>query len=85
MIDSIQIHYHEHINYQAAHKACAALSHNRLDHEQLAYHQLPTYFCRLHQYNLYVYTHLETVPGINDINNLPTSRFHHVFICPAEA
>lgn len=84
MINSIQIHYGEEINYQAAHQVCMSLSHNELDYERDAYQLLPSYLFRLHKYNPYLYSNLETVPSTNSAGK-SISRFHQIFISPAEA
>lgn len=43
IIDSVQIHYGEQVNSQAAHQVCASLAHNELDYKHIAFQQLPAY------------------------------------------
>ena len=77
IVETIQMHYGEKVNYEAARLTKAALIADRLEHQREHFHKIPSYLQLLHQHNEGLYTDLHT---ITDDHGLST--FQCLFICP---
>jgi len=87
LIDTIQLHYNEEVNYQAAYKACSQLSNNTIEYERDSYRQIPAYLARVQAANPWAYLRLDSIPTaeIDPSSGEQLSQFRRAFICPAKA
>ena len=87
LIDTIQLHFNEDINYQAAYKACSTLSNNTIEYERDSYRQISAYLARVQAANPWAYLRLDTIPTaeVDPLSGEELSQFRRIFISPAEA
>jgi len=87
LIDTIQLHHNEEVNYEAAYKAYSKLSKNTDEYERDRCRQIPAYLARVQAANPWSYLRLDCTPtaDIDPSSGELLSQFRLVFICPAEA